>query len=138
KEQRLLYLFDRTAQTEIENLYHNEQAVLAIIYLDNYEEITQNIDDTSKTQLNPKVTSVLNNWSHAYGIYLKRTSQDRFIAVGTKEILDKLEASKFDILDEVRELNADQAQKNPVTLSIGIGIGYVPLPVLGETAQSSL
>ncbi|HLR40724.1 MAG TPA: DHH family phosphoesterase [Virgibacillus sp.] len=138
KEERLLYLFDRTAQTEIENLYHNEQAVLAIIYLDNYEEITQNMDDTSKTQLNSKVTAVLNNWSHAYGIYLKRTSQDRFIAVGTKEILDKLEASKFDILDEVRELNADQAQKNPVTLSIGIGLGYVPLPVLGETAQSSL
>ncbi|HLR65998.1 MAG TPA: DHH family phosphoesterase, partial [Virgibacillus sp.] len=138
KEERLLYLFDRTAQTEIENLYHNEQAVLAIIYLDNYEEITQNMDDTSKTQLNSKVTAVLNNWSHAYGIYLKRTSQDRFIAVGTKEILDKLEASKFDILDEVRELNADQAQKNPVTLSIGVGLGYVPLPVLGETAQSSL
>src|SRR5690625_4421175 len=138
KEERLLYLFDRTAQTEIENLYHNEQAVLAIIYLDNYEEITQNMDDTSKTQLNSKVTAVLNNWSHAYGIYLKRTSQDRFVAVGTKEILDKLEASKFDILDEVRELNADQAQKNPVTLSIGIGLGYVPLPVLGETAQSSL
>src|SRR5699024_12390041 len=78
------------SQTEIENLYHNEQAVLAIIYLDNYEEITQNMDDTSKTQLNSKVTAVLNNWSHAYGIYLKRTSQDRFIAVGTKEILDKL------------------------------------------------
>src|SRR5690625_7724539 len=80
------------------------------------------MDDTSKTQLNSKVTAVLNNWSHAYGIYLKRTSQDRFVAVGTKEILDKLEASKFDILDEVRELNADQAQKNPVTLSIGIGL----------------
>ncbi|WP_029265862.1 DHH family phosphoesterase [Virgibacillus alimentarius] len=138
KDERLLYLFDRTAQTEIENLYQNEQTVLAIIYLDNYEEITQNMDDTTKSQLNSKVTSVLNNWSHAYGFYLKRTSQDRFLAVGTKEILKKLEDSKFDILDEVRELNADQAQKNPVTLSIGIGVGNMPLPTLGETAQSGL
>src|SRR5699024_9752799 len=39
---------------------------------------------------------------------------------------------------EVRELNADQAQKNPVTLSLGIGVGNMPLPDLGEVAQSSL
>lgn len=136
KEERLLYLFDRTTQTEIQELYHNEQTTLSIIFLDNYEEITQNMDDTIKSQLNSKVTSVLNNWSHENGMYLKRTSQDRFIAVGTKEILYKLEQSKFDILDEVRELNAER--NIPVTLSIGIGLGSVALPALGELAQSSL
>ncbi|WP_430789587.1 DHH family phosphoesterase [Virgibacillus flavescens] len=136
KQERLLYLFDRTTQTEIQQLYHNEQTTLSIIFLDNYEEITQNMDDTVKSQLNSKVTSVLNNWSHENGMYLKRTSQDRFVAVGTKEILHQLEKSKFDILDEVRELNADQ--NIPVTLSIGIGLGSVDLPALGELAQSSL
>lgn len=138
REERLLYLVDRTAQADIEKRYHDEQTILAIIYLDNYEEITQNMDDTSKSQLNSEVTSVLNNWAHAYGVYLKRISQDRFIAVGTKEILQRLEESNFDILDEVRELNADQAQKNPVTLSLGIGVGNMQLPDLGDVAQSSL
>lgn len=136
KEERLLYLFDRTTQTEIQQLYHNEQTTLSIIFLDNYEEITQNMDDTIKSQLNSKVTSVLNNWSHENGMYLKRTSQERFVAVGTKEILQKLERSKFDILDEVRELNADR--NVPVTISIGIGLGSTELPELGELAQSSL
>ncbi|MFZ3577695.1 DHH family phosphoesterase [Virgibacillus sp. DJP39] len=136
KEERLLYLFDRTTQTEIQQLYHNEQTTLSIIFLDNYEEITQNMDDTIKSQLNSKVTSLLNNWAHENGMYLKRTSQERFVAVGTKEILHQLEKSKFDILDEVRELNADQ--NIPVTLSIGIGLGNVDLPALGELAQSSL
>ncbi|WP_106495713.1 DHH family phosphoesterase [Lentibacillus sp. Marseille-P4043] len=136
KDERLLYFFDRTKQNEIQTLYQNEQTVLAIIFLDNYEEITQNMDDTFKSQLNSKVTSVLNNWSHAYGIYLKRTSQERFIAVGTKEILQKLEKTKFDILDEVRELNTEQ--NIPVTISIGVGYGNMGLPTLGELAQSSL
>src|SRR5699024_5816378 len=94
------------------------------------------MDDTTKSQLNSKVTSVLNNWSHAYGLYLKRTSQERFLAVGTKEILSKLEKAKFDIMDEVRELHSDQ--NIPVTISIGVGYGGMPLPELGELAQSSL
>ncbi|GAA0437152.1 cyclic-di-AMP phosphodiesterase GdpP [Lentibacillus halophilus] len=136
KDDRLLYFFDRTEQAHIQTRYENEQTTIAIIYLDNYEEITQNMDDTLKSQLNSKVTSVLNSWSTDYGFYLKRTSQDRFLAVLTKDTLDQLEKSKFDILDEVRELNAEQ--NVPVTLSIGIGAGDNTLPELGEMAQSSL
>ncbi|MCT2537871.1 DHH family phosphoesterase [Aquibacillus koreensis] len=137
KDERLLYLFDRTKQTEIQNLYHNEQTVLGIIFLDNYEEITQAMDDTNKSQINSRVTSILNDWSNQYGIYLKRTSQERFLAIMNQQILDQLEKSKFEILDEVRELISDN--KNvPLTLSIGIGLGGVSLPTLGELAQSSL
>lgn len=136
KEERLLYMLDRTDQEELQELYHNEQTVLAIIFLDNYEEITQNMDDTAKSQLNSQVTTVLNNWSSHYGLYLKRTSQERFLAVGTKEILQQLEKVKFDILDEVREMNGTDS--NPVTLSIGVGVGNISLPELGELAQSSL
>src|SRR5690625_1328858 len=96
KKERILYLFDKTSQVEIERLYQDDQTVLATIFLDNYEEVTRNMDDTSKSQLNSKVTSVLNNWSNEYGLYLKRTSQARFLAVGTKKILQELEDSKFD------------------------------------------
>jgi len=136
KEERLLYMFDRTEQRELEVRYDNEQTILAIIYLDNYEEITQNMEDTLKSQLNSNVTSVLNNWAHENGLFMKRTSQDRFIAVGSNEILSNLESTKFDILDEVRELKA--GQNLHVTLSIGIGVGEHDLPVMGELAQSSL
>lgn len=138
KQENLLYVFDRTAETKIQTLYYNDQSIIAIIYLDNYDEITQNMEDTRKSQLNSNVTAALNKWSHHFGLYLKRTSQDQFIAVGTKEILDELEQRKFALLDEMRELDTEQEQKNPVTLSIGIGVGNMPLPALGELAQSSL
>ncbi|MGI8313922.1 DHH family phosphoesterase [Halobacillus mangrovi] len=136
KKERLLYLFDRTKQTEISNLYQNEQTVLSIIFLDNYEEITQGMDDTAKSHINSQVTSILNKWAGDFGIYLKRTSQERFLAVMNQEILHGLEKAKFEILDEVRELITDQ--NVPLTLSFGIGVGPVNLPELGELAQSSL
>lgn len=136
KEERLIYLFDRTEQAELETRYKNDQTVLFIIFLDNYDEITQNMEDTIKSQLNSEVTSFLNKWSHDNGLYLKRTSQDRFLAVGTKEILDQLEKLKFDILDEMHELNSEL--DIPITLSIGVGVGNATLPELGQLAQSSL
>src|SRR5699024_1579105 len=138
KEERLLYFIDRTSQTEIQKMYFNEQTVLAVIYLDNYEEITQTMDDTIKSRLNSNITTILNDWAQEYGLYLKRTSQDRFLAIGTQEILEELEEKKFNILDIIREMNMEEQQKNPVTLSIGIGFGSVSLPDLGEIAQSSL
>ncbi|GGF17702.1 hypothetical protein GCM10010954_15570 [Halobacillus andaensis] len=130
RDERLLYFFDRTNQTKIHNLYKNEQTVLSIIFLDNYEEITQGMDDTAKSQINSQVTSILNKWAGDYGIYLKRTSQERFMAVMNQEILQALERNKFDILDDVRELITDQ--NVPLTLSYGIGVGPVSLlsPVL--------
>lgn len=136
KEERLLYLFDRTEQAEIQERYEKEKTVLAFIFLDNYEEVTQNIDDTTKSQLNTEVTSVLNDWSMKNGLYLKRTSQERFMAVGSTEILQQLEKDKFNILDVVREIHTDQ--NIPLTISIGVGVGSNFLPMLGELAQSGL
>lgn len=137
-EEHLLYLFDRTEQYALQKSYEEDQTVMAIIFLDNYEEITQNMDDTVKSMLNSKVTSLLNNWSNDYGIYLKRTSQDRFLAVATKKILQQLEGTKFEILDKVRELEIEHKLKNPITLSIGVGYGDLGLQPIGELAQSGL
>jgi cyclic-di-AMP phosphodiesterase len=136
REERLLYFFDVTEQVELQKQYEAERLVLAIIFLDNYDEITQGMDDQAKSQMNSHVTSILNKWANDYGLFLKRTSSDRFIAVLNEHILKQLEKSKFSILDEVRE----QTMKYNVqlTLSIGIGTGVSSLPELGALAQSSL
>ena len=136
RDERLLYFFDITEQEEIERLYEEEKAVLGIIFLDNYDDVTQGMDDQTKSTINSKVISILNNWASKYGIFLKRTSSDRFIAVFNQLILNQLEKTKFDILDEVRELTTKQNVS--LTLSIGIGSDSSDLPELGGLAQSSL
>jgi c-di-AMP phosphodiesterase-like protein len=136
REEKLLYFFDVTEQVEIEKRYEEERTVLGVIFLDNYDEVTQGLDDQTKSQINSQVTSILNKWANDYGLFLKRTSSDRFIAVMNEHILQQLEKNKFSILDEVRE----QTMKNNIqlTLSIGIGTGVSSLPELGALAQSSL
>lgn len=136
RDERLLYFFDVTEQTEIEKLYENERTVLGVIFLDNYDEVTQGMDDQRKSTINSQVTSILNKWAMDHGVYLKRTSSERFTAVFNEHILTHLEKSKFAILDEVREKTAKE--NIALTLSIGIGTGVSSLPELGALAQSSL
>ncbi|PLS15772.1 hypothetical protein CVD28_20970 [Bacillus sp. M6-12] len=136
KEERLLYFFDVTEQAEIEKMYEAERTVISTIFLDNYDDLTQGMDDQRKSSINSLVTSLLDKWAKDNGVFLKRTSSERFIAIYNEQILTQLEKSKFSILDEIRDATAKQ--NVPLTLSIGVGSGVSSLPELGLLAQSSL
>ncbi|WP_342490245.1 DHH family phosphoesterase [Bacillus sp. FSL R5-0443] len=136
RDERLLYFFDVTEQIQIEKQYENERTVLAYIFLDNYDDVTQGLDDQTRSTMNSQVTSLLNAWAQEYGIFLKRTSSERFIAVLNEHILTELENAKFSILDEIREKTSVHTAS--LTLSIGIGASVSSLKELGDLAQSSL
>lgn len=136
KYERLLYFFDITEQVEIETQYFEDRTVLAILFIDNYDEITSMMDDQARSSTNSIVTSILNDWAKAHDIFLKRISSDRFIAVLNESILVTLEKTKFAILDDVREKT--QQRNLSFTLSIGIGADSASLTELGQLAQSSL
>ncbi|KUP09486.1 hypothetical protein Q73_00150 [Bacillus coahuilensis m2-6] len=135
-EERLLYFFDVTEQVKIKKKFEQDKTVIGVIFLDNYDELTQGLDDQKRSSMNSLVTSMLNKWAKDYGMYLKRISSDRFVAVLNEGILSTLEENKFGILDTIRE---ETARLNiPLTLSLGIGTEAQSLPELGALAQSSL
>ena len=136
REEKLLYFLDITEQAVMERLYEEERTVIALIYLDNYDDVTQGIDDATRSNLNNSVTAILNKWAQDNGVFLKRVSSDRLVAVFNEQILHELEKGKFIILDEVRDETAKQ--NIALTLSIGVGSGVSSLPELGALAQSSL
>ena len=135
-EEKLLYFFDITEQVEIESLYYGDRTVIGILYIDNYDEISQGMDDQTRGQLNSIVTSCVNDWGAKYGIYVKRINSDRFLAVFNESILLELEKSKFSILDDIRETTSKLGFS--LTLSVGVGAGSTSLVELGQLAQSSL
>ncbi|RNB83416.1 hypothetical protein EDM56_22390 [Brevibacillus fluminis] len=135
-EERLLYFRDISEQKELQGRYQREKTVLGIIHLDNLDELAQVMDDQSRTLLSTSVSGVINEWATKHGVYLRRVTADKFLAMMDRQTLDKLEETRFDILDVVREMTADN--KIPITLSIGIGAGVTSHMELGQIAQSSL
>jgi c-di-AMP phosphodiesterase-like protein len=137
RDNRLLYFNDITDVLEIKKKYYNQQTVLALIFLDNYDEITRGLDDQVRSTINNETTSVIKSWASHHGIYLRRTASDRFLAVMNEQLLHDVEKAHFSVLDKVREITVPLSHI-PLTLSIGVGAGTDTLEELGAYAQSAL
>lgn len=135
-EHRLLYFQDVTAFAALSKKHEEEKISTGIVMLDNLDEATQGMDDQSRSVMLAKVTSELTGWALKNGVYIRRTASDRFLIFMTNKSLRQLEQSRFEILDDVRDLTIEH--KLPLTLSIGIGAGADSLIELGQLAQTSL
>lgn len=65
-EDKLLYFFDVTKQVQIEKQYLADRTVLAILFIDNYDELTSGMDDQARSVTNTMVTSIVNEWAAHY------------------------------------------------------------------------
>lgn len=135
-DERLIYFLNVTENEEVKVLFEESQSVVAFIFLDNYDEVTQGMEDQVRSRLMSQVTLTLNNWANDNEIFLRRTASDRFIAVMNVKALKAIEQNRFGILDQIRELTGKE--KVPITLSVGVGTGEESLRELGLLAQSSL
>ncbi len=135
-DERLLYLQDITKYKQLLKLYNNNKPVFGIIHLDNLDEVALGLNELDRSLLITNVTGAINDWAAGLQIYLKRYTADKFFMITDQAVLEQLEKTRFDILDVVREMTAEN--KIPITLSIGIGAGANSLPELGEMTQSSL
>ncbi|QHT58638.1 hypothetical protein GXP70_00660 [Paenibacillus lycopersici] len=135
-DERLLYVRDITKQWQLAKRYEEEKMALGIVMMDNLEEVTQGMDDQQRSTLMSKATAEITEWANKFHVYLKRLTSDRYLVMTDQRTLKQLELSRFVLLDEVREITADN--KIPMTLSIGFAAGADSIVELGHWAQTSL
>ena len=138
---RMIYLTDITEYASIEEKYHEEQIVFGQIFLDNFSEVSQSLNDRRKSNLNNFVTNQLSSWAINHNIFMKRVDEDRFIAFLNRKSLETLEKEKFDIMDKIRETTAKQ--NFPLTISMGFSYADknnndVKYPEIASYAQANL
>ena len=136
KRYRVIYLMDVTKYEQISKRFKQEQIFLGNIYLDNYDELIQGMNDSNVSNLHNYVTSEISKWAQENQLLMKVIDDDNYLIIGHRSALQELERKKFKILDIIRE-NTSQ-QNSPVTLSVGISYGENNLIKLADTAQENL
>jgi c-di-AMP phosphodiesterase-like protein len=134
--ERVVYIRDITDRWTIKKRYEEEKLALGIVMMDNLDEVTQGMDEQQRAIMLSKVTGEINEWAQKYNLFLRRVSSDRYMILTNVLGLKNLEATRFDLLDEVREITIEQ--KLPMTLSIGFASGSDNVIELGHLVQGSL
>jgi c-di-AMP phosphodiesterase-like protein len=135
-DEKLMYFNDITAYKTLSGQYEEERLSIGIIMMDNLDEVTQGMDDQARSIMMARVTGEITEWAQRNNVYIRRTASDRYLMLIDQKGLKALEQSRFEILDEVRDLTIEH--KLPLTLSIGIASGNNSLTELGQLAQTSL
>lgn len=117
-----VYLFDETDIRKYIQQIHDERIVVGLIYIDNYDEALESIDELRRSLLAGLVERKISKYiTNGNGI-VKKLEKDKYLLVFNYKYLEALRADKFSILEEVR--TTDIGNSMAVTLSIGIAAGY--------------
>ena len=115
----LLYLSDETEYYDLKQENDNNKQVIGFIYIDNYYEIADSMDDSKASMLIAMVDRRLTRYiSYNSGI-IKKLEKDKYFFVTTKKEIEDMIKDRFSILEQTKEiLDSDNV---PLTLSIGVG-----------------
>lgn len=113
-----IYFVDDTKLVELENLFDNKDMYIGIIMIDNYEEISQRLEDSDKTGLMAEIEKKLYDWASEFKGLILKSERDTFVCIFEKQYMKEIEDRKFDILDTIKDLQP--SDKMQFTLSIAI------------------
>ena len=113
------FWLDITELTELREKYHSSRPVIALLVLDNYDELFKNCSDNVRSALMAQIDERIETWVEPAKGMLCRYDRDRYLLLFEEQHLAGFISGKFAILDQVRALSAPNGIH--ATLSIGIG-----------------
>lgn len=116
-----LYFDDVTDIKELEQKCLDKSIVECLVLIDNYDEVIKGTPNSNHGTLMGEVEKYVNSWVSRGGGVSRRYEREKFIVYfERKEYKEIIENQKYNVLDEVRNINLEN--KIPITLSIGTGI----------------
>ncbi len=115
-----MYLYDETEIISLLKENKEQKLVTGLLYIDNYEEALESIDEVRRSLLTALVDRKINKYMQGIDAITKKLEKDKYIFVFQQKYLPFLQTSKFSLLEEVRGVNIGNEMS--VTISIGMGV----------------
>jgi cyclic-di-AMP phosphodiesterase len=116
---QLLYFIEKTDYYTFYEMYNDKKPIVLLVEIDNYDEVQKSTEDANRPALYAEVDKKINSFAGSVNGFIRKYDTFKYIIVFENEFLNELIEKKFEILDQMREIDA--GNKIPVTLSIGIG-----------------
>ena len=118
-----IYLFDETELNRYIRDNEEQKLVAGLIYIDNYEEALDSIEDVKRSLLIALVDRKVNKYFTEIDALVRKIEKDKYFVVFKYKYLEQLSADKFKLIEDVKSIKV--GNEMAITLSIGVGAGGV-------------
>ena len=118
---QVIYLFDETQMTRYRIENQEMQMVPALVYIDNYDEVLDTVEEVKKSLLVALVDRKVTKFFASIDGLVKKTENDKYFVVFQHKYLEKMEEEKFSLLEDVKSIKVG----NEMSVTLSMGIGYV-------------
>lgn len=133
---KLLCFQDITDYCKLQESFRITRPSVIIIMVDNYDDLLQNSKESDKARVIGDIEKLFEEFMSATNGFLKKLSQNTFIAVLEEQHLSKIIDERFKILDTARKIKVDERLN--LTLSIGVGYNCKTLADSESSAKQAL
>lgn len=131
-----LYLFDDTAVRLAIQEVDDQSVVIGFIYMDNYEEALDSVEDVRRSLLIALIDRKVNKYISACDGICSKIEKDKYLILLRKKSLRALQEERFELLSEVKTVNI--GNEMAITLSIGIGLDGLTYAQNYEFARNAI
>lgn len=118
---QVIYLFDETQLTRYRIENQEMQMVPALVYIDNYDEVLDTVEEVKKSLLVALVDRKVTKFFASIDGLVKKIENDKYFVVFQHKYLEKMEEEKFSLLEDVKSIKVG----NEMSVTLSMGIGYV-------------
>ena len=115
-----MYLYDDTELKSYIKKNEDNKLVVALAYLDNYEEALESVEDVRRSLLIALIDRKITKYFSNFDGLVKKLEKDKYFLIMRQSSLEALKEQRFHILDEVKTVNI--GNEMAITLSIGVGL----------------
>ena len=131
-----VYLYAETALHIALQEVDDQSLAVGMIYLDNYEEALESIEEVRRSLLIALIDRKVNKYISGYDGICKKLEKDKYLVILRKKMIAQLQESRFDLLEEVKTVNI--GNEMAVTLSIGVGLDGLTYAQNYEFARNAI
>lgn len=117
----IIYLIDNLAYSKLKKQYEEETLNSIVVYVDNYEDVRNNVKEDFKAILIAEMDKIIINYFSSLGAIIRKYDSGKYIVISNDIILQKIKHDKFSIIEKLKAIEISGNIKP--TLSIGVGLG---------------
>ena len=136
KEVVVLSVFDETELVEMTKLYQDSKLCEGLIYIDNYEEALETVEEVRRSLLTALVERKISNYVSSMNGVVKKVEKDKYFFIIKDADLRRMIDDRFSVLDDVKTINIGNEMS--LTLSIGIGMEGGDYKTDNEAARTAM